>query len=55
MVGILLSDVALGHEPNPFDFSNVGYITVTDQEGQEHPWPQPDIGVIVEGPLLLRS
>jgi hypothetical protein len=52
MVGILLSDVAYGYEPNPFDFSNVGYITLIAEDGTTSPWPRPDIGVVVDGPLL---
>lgn len=54
MVGTLLADVAYGYEPNPFDFSKVGYIVIFDDEGQKRPWPRPDIGVIVDGPLLPR-
>ena len=53
MVGILLSDVAYGYEPNPFDFSEVGYISLVAEDGTRMPWPRPDIGVIVDGPLLV--
>jgi hypothetical protein len=52
MVGILLSDVAYGYYDSPFDFSEVGYICLITEDGTRLPWPQPDIGVIVDGPLL---
>ena len=55
MVGRLFSDVAYDYEPNPFDFSRVGYIIKLDADGQKHRWPQPDIGVIVEGPLFPNN
>ena len=41
MVGILLSDVVYGYEPNPFDFSNVGDITLIAEDGTPSPWPRP--------------
>ena len=52
MAGTILSDVAYGYEMYPSDFSQVGYVAIIDDKGQRHPWPRPDIGVIVEGPLL---
>jgi hypothetical protein len=54
MVGILFADVAYGFEPNPFDFSKVGYIVIFDDERHKRLWPRPDIGVIVDGPLVPR-
>jgi hypothetical protein len=55
MVGTLLSDVAYGYDPNPFVFSEVGYICLVAEDGIRLPRPRPDIEVIVDGPLLVND
>jgi hypothetical protein len=52
IAGSVLSDAAYGYESNPLDFSQVGYIVDIAEDGTRTPWPRPDIGVIVEGPLI---
>jgi len=51
IVASLFRDVAYGYEENPLDFSDSGYLSATGQDGSRRPWPQPDIGVVVEGPI----
>jgi hypothetical protein len=55
MVGALFSDVASGSEPNPLNFSDIGYISRVAEDGTLLPWPRPDISVNVDGPLLVDN
>lgn len=52
MAGHLFSDVAYGYYNSPFDFSDVGYICFIAHDGTASPCPSPDIGVILDGPIV---
>jgi len=55
MAGAILSDAAYGYEPNPINFSEVGYLVTIDSTGEKHPAPRPDIGVEVIGGLWAED